>query len=121
LGGQRGEAEWLTGIAVVPRREELERHDIGDHAVLHDLLEPVGQVLEDQLADGVDGVAAVGRQFRQVLVNGLGFALHDAVSWLKHLAPRRKVAKDCFFATWRLCARIPFASYFSVCASTDST
>ena len=78
-----GERQRLLGVAVVARRVHPVRHVVADHAVLDSFLVILVEVLEHDLANGLDGFAPVLGQFGEVLFNGGRFALHGRIAWLK--------------------------------------
>ena len=77
LGGEAHVGERLAGVAVVAGGEHPMRHVVADHAVLHALLDalPV-EVLDDDGAHGLERGAAVGGELAEVLLDGVGLALH---------------------------------------------
>ena len=64
---------------MVAGRVHSVRHIVADHAVLDPFLVVLVQVLEDDLADGLDGLAPVLGQAGEVLRNGGRLALHGSL------------------------------------------
>ena len=67
LVGERCHRQRLTVVRV---REALQRHDIADEAVVHDLLVPLRQMSEDDVAHRGGGRTTVVRQLGQVRLDG---------------------------------------------------
>jgi hypothetical protein len=78
LGRERREGEGLLGVGVIAGGVERVRDVIADHAVLDSLLVARVEVRPDDVTDGGDGGAPVGRERGEVLGDGGGLGLHGA-------------------------------------------
>ena len=106
LRGQRGERQRLLRIAMIAGRIHAVGYEVTDHAVLHAFLIALGQILKDDHANGLQRLAPIFRQFREILFDGCGFALHGRIMPWRCLGtgPRKN--------TWRYDQNI-------VCALTE--